>query len=104
MRQVDEYLAAHGIPHWRINTGALKTPDGRLVRFGAPGMCDWYALMPGGASLWIECKRGRGGRLSGAQKAFIDTINAGGNGKTHAIVVNSVDTLVGEIYRLGLVE
>jgi hypothetical protein len=87
---VKEYLALKQIPHYRINSGGLKTPRGQLVKFGATGMSDIYAIGPAGISIWIECKRPKGGRLSEAQKEFLDCINRNGG---IGIVVNSIDSL-----------
>jgi len=90
IKAVDEWLTMRRIPHWRINSGALITPKGRLVKFGAKGMSDFFAIGPNGKSIWIECKRPRGGIVSEAQKEFIDCINKhGGIG----IVVNSAESL-----------
>lgn len=41
IRAVDQWLALKRIPHWRINSGALKTQRGQLVHFGAKGMADF---------------------------------------------------------------
>jgi hypothetical protein len=92
LRAVDQWLALNRIPHWRINSGGLKDSHGRLVRFGAKGMADFYAIGPApeGKSIWIECKRPDGGVVSAAQREFLDMINRhGGIG----IVVSSVESL-----------
>jgi hypothetical protein len=97
---VDEYLTLKRIPHYRINSGALKTPRGHLVKFGSKGMSDIYAIGPAGISIWIECKRPKGGRLSEAQKEFLDCINR------HAgvgIVVNSVESLESQLKEAGVI-
>jgi hypothetical protein len=53
-------------------------------------MSDIYAIGPAGISVWIECKRPKGGRLSEAQKEFLDCVNrSGGVG----VVVHSVEEL-----------
>jgi hypothetical protein len=94
MNAVDEYLTLKRIPHYRINSGALKTPRGQLVKFGSKGMSDFFAIGPAGISIWIECKRPKGGRLSEAQKEFLDCINRNGG---VGIVVNSVDSLENQL-------
>jgi hypothetical protein len=97
---VEEYLTLKHIPHYRINSGALKTPRGQLVKFGAKGMSDIFAIGPAGISVWIECKRPKGGRLSEAQKEFLDCINRhGGIG----IVVNSIDSLETQLKEAGVI-
>jgi hypothetical protein len=97
---VHEYLSIKGIPHWRINSGALKNENGRPVRFGAAGMSDFYAIGPDGVSVWIECKRPVGGRLSEDQKEFLDTINGSGG---VGIVVNSVESLEQQLKGEGVI-
>jgi hypothetical protein len=90
IRAVDQWLTLKRIPHWRINSGALKTQRGQLVHFGAKGMADFYAIGNEGKSIWIECKRPSGGVLSAHQKEFLDCVNR------HAgvgIVTRSVDEL-----------
>jgi len=90
MRIIDEFLTIKQIPHWRVNSGALRDRRNRLVRFGAKGMSDYYAIGPAGVSIWIECKRPVGGKLSEAQKEFLDCINRNGG---IGIVANSLESL-----------
>jgi hypothetical protein len=96
LHAVSQWLALNHIPYWRINSGGLKNSRGRLVLFGAKGMADFYAIGPApeGKSIWIECKRPKGGRLSEAQKEFLDCINRNGG---VGIVVNSVDSLENQL-------
>jgi len=92
MNAVLKWLALHRIPHWRVNSGGLKDIHGRLVRFGAKGMSDIHAIGPApeGKTIWIECKRPRGGVVSAAQKEFLDCVNRrGGIG----IIVTSIESL-----------
>jgi hypothetical protein len=97
---VAAWLALRRMPHWRMNSGALKTQRGQLVRFGARGMSDFYAVGPAGISIWIECKRPRGGVVSAAQKGFLDCINrSGGIG----IVVNSIESLEEQLKEAGII-
>jgi hypothetical protein len=100
MNAVDEYLALKRIPHWRMNSGALKNGKGRLIRFGHTGMSDFYAIGPDGVSVWIECKRPKGGRLSETQREFLDCINRNGG---VGIVVNSVESLEQQLKEAGVV-
>jgi hypothetical protein len=100
MSAVDEYLTLKRIPYYRINSGALKTPRGQLVKFGSKGMSDIYAIGPAGISIWIECKRPKGGRLSEAQKEFLDCINRNGG---VGIVVNSVDSLENQLKEVRII-
>ena len=101
LKAVDRWLTLKKIPHWRINSGALKTERGRLVRFGAAGMSDFFAIGPEGRAIWIECKRPQGGVVSAAQKEFIDCINRhGGIG----IVVNSIESLELQLKEAGVIQ
>jgi len=100
IKAVDEWLSFRRIPHWRINSGALKTPRGRLVRFGARGMSDFFAIGPEGRAIWIECKRPHGGIVSAAQREFIDCVNRhGGVG----VVVSSAEGLETQLKEAGLI-
>jgi hypothetical protein len=99
IRAVDQWLTLRHISHWRINSGALKSQRGQLVRFGAKGMADFYAIGSSGISVWIECKRPIGGILSVAQKEFLDCINRNGG---VGIVVNSIDSLESQFKEAGL--
>jgi RecB family endonuclease NucS len=83
-----------------MNSGALKTPRGKFIKFGATGMADIYAIGPEGKSIWIECKRPRGGVVSAAQRGFLDCINRhGGIG----IVVTSVESLEQQLNEAGVI-
>jgi hypothetical protein len=101
LKAVSEWLDLHHIPHWRINSGALETPRGRVVRFGAKGMADFFAMGPApeGKAIWIECKRLRGGVVSAAQQEFLDCINRyGGIG----IIVSSIESLEIQLKEAGI--
>jgi len=100
MRAVSDWLTTHKIQHWRINSGALKSERGNLVRFGSAGMSDFYAIGSGGISIWIECKRPKGGRLSEPQRNFLDCINRNGG---IGIVVNSVESLEQQLIEAGVI-
>lgn len=100
MNAVSQWLALRRIPHWRMNSGALRTQRGRLVRFGAPGMSDYYAIGPSGVSIWIECKRPKGGRLSEPQRNFLDCVNRNGG---IGIVVTSAESLEEQLQQAGVI-
>ena len=85
-----QWLELKRMPRWRINSGALKTRRGNLVRFGARGMSDIHAIGPGGISIWIECKRPKGGALSADQREFLDCVNRNGG---IGIIVSSIESL-----------
>jgi len=100
MSAVLQWLALKRIPHWRVNSGALKTQRGNLVRFGAKGMADIYAIGPGGISVWIECKRPKGGALSAAQREFLDCVNRNGG---VGIVVSAIESLELQLKEAGVI-
>jgi len=100
LNSVLRWLATKRIPHWRTNSGALRDRHNRLVRFGAKGMSDIYAIGPDGISLWIECKRPRGGVLSVAQKEFLDCINRNGG---IGIVVSSIESPETQLKEAGVI-
>ena len=100
MDAVKNFLELHQIPFWRINSGAYKTQKGNFVRYGAKGMSDIYAIGKDGVSIWIECKRPVGGRLSEPQANFLDCINRNGG---IGIVVNSVVSLEQQLKEAGVI-
>lgn len=74
---VMQYLKLQKIYAWRQNTGAMKDPHGRLVRFGFPGLSDILGMYEG-RFLAIECKVGKN-KQTPAQLAFrADVVNHGG--------------------------
>lgn len=84
-----QLLALRGIPSWRNNSGALAVGK-RFVRFGHPGSSDILGILaPGGRLLAVECKTATG-RLSPAQRAFLDNVTRAGG---LALVVRDVAQL-----------
>ena len=75
---------------WRCNTGGMKNPAGRYVKFGFTGQPDIMAVRKGsGRLVSIEVKK-PGEKPSDAQYVFLDSlIEAGGFG----CWVTSVDEL-----------
>jgi hypothetical protein len=51
-----DFLAAKRIFHMRMQTGALRNPAGRPVKFGTPGCADIMAILPSKLVLWLEIK------------------------------------------------
>ena len=85
-----EWLAIRRIYAWRNNSGALRDPGGRLVKFGHPGSADILGVLPGsGRILCIECKTPEG-RQSKPQKLFQKMIEQSGG---VYILARSVDDL-----------
>jgi hypothetical protein len=106
VRAILQLLAAHRIPAWRINSGAVKI-ERRFLRFGAVGMSDILGIRtvyqgtgtgqvsPGfltgsvayGQFLAIEVKSAKG-KVTPAQQGFLNQVTwAGGK----AFVARSVD-------------
>jgi len=71
---------------WRQNTGAMEV-EGRTVRFGFVGVSDILGVLKSGRFMALEVKTERG-RLTGAQRAFIEAVRQAGG---FAAVVRSVD-------------
>ena len=90
VRAILQFLHAHRIPAWRINTGAVKI-ERRFLRFGAVGMSDiigilltpvalvglMHAEVRCGRFLAIEVKSAKG-TVTPAQQGFLDQVNAAG--------------------------
>jgi len=83
-----QFLAFHGIPAWRMNSGAYKSQTGTFVRYGFAGCPDIIAIVPGtGKFLAIEVKSATG-KLTDEQKAFARIVN---ESRAYAIVARSVE-------------
>lgn len=91
-----EALRARGIFAYRANSGAMKAPSGRFVRFGGvSGLSDVVGILPGGRALYAEAKR-QGVGPTAEQAEFLHRVNqAGGLG----IVFHDPDELLGQIDR-----
>lgn len=57
-----------GVHVWRSNTGAAKTAQGRLLRFGVVGQADITGIIRGGRRVEIEVKSDRGPSTPGQVK------------------------------------
>ncbi len=60
LRNVMRHIAWRGGYALRLNTGAAAAEYNgkrRFIRFSEPGAPDIIAIMPGGRTLYIECKR-----------------------------------------------
>lgn len=97
LRACLDLLAAEGIWHCRMNTGAIKT-GARFFRFGTPGMADILASVftPQQAPavrpifLWIEVKNPQNGKQSEFQHQFQREVEAAGH--TY-LLINDVSKL-----------
>lgn len=87
-----QYLAAKKIFAWRQNTGAIKVED-RLIRFGVLGCSDIIGLLPNGKMFAIEAKSSKG-RLSLAQKSFLDAISKNGGIAIVAKKLEDIEELI----------
>ncbi len=72
---------------WRNSTGALRSPAGALVRFGAVGSPDILGCLAGGRLVALEVKTAKG-KVSPYQEAWLEEARALG---AVALVVRSVD-------------
>lgn len=87
--QIRIALSKHG-KVFRMNSGVLKTVDGRAVRVGAPGMPDLLFLGDKGVTVWLEVKTATG-RVTERQARFIDMLDGLGH---RCAVVRSVDDAI----------
>lgn len=105
LRQVEEWLTLRHIWHMRCNNSAGKAQSGQFMRSftcnGHPvsGVSDIYAVKDG-VSIWIECKRPVGGKLSDGQKRFLDAMNRNG---AVGIVVNGIESLESQLKEAGVI-
>ena len=105
LRQVEEWLTLRRIWHMRCNNSAGKAQSGQFMRsfscngHAVNGVSDIYAVK-GGTSIWIECKRPVGGKVSEAQRNFLDAMNRNG---AVGIVVNSIESLESQLREAGIV-
>ena len=60
----------------RLPSGLFKTPDGRWMRIGEPGLPDYAALHEQHPGILLEVKR-PGGKLALDQIEFIDEVRMG---------------------------
>ena len=105
LRQVEEWLTLRRIWHMRCNNSAGKAQSGQFMRsfscngHAVNGVSDIYAVKDG-TSIWIECKRPVGGKVSEAQRNFLDAMNRNG---AVGIVVNSIESLESQLKEAGIV-
>lgn len=83
------YLALRSIPAWRINSGAIRTEAGNLVRLAPAGFSDIIGIY-GGRFLAIEVKQ-PGKCPTEAQQAFLDAVTAAGG---VAFCAHSLDEVI----------
>jgi hypothetical protein len=81
------WLAAHKVPAWGMNTGAMEIPAttatrSRLIRFAFPGCSDILGIIPrghcAGRFLAIECKTGAGTLTDDQGRFQVTVLRAGG--------------------------
>jgi hypothetical protein len=77
MQQVKDVIKATGIKLQRINVGCFKVGN-NFIRTADNGTLDFEGYDKRGRFCAIECKRPVGGRISPAQAARIENINAAG--------------------------
>ena len=105
LRQVEEWLTLRHIWHMRCNNSAGKAQSGQFMRsftcngHAVSGVSDIYAVKDG-VSIWIECKRPVGGKLSDGQRNFLDAMNRNG---AVGIVVNGIESLESQLKEAGVI-
>lgn len=94
-----EFLRLRQIMCWRNNTGVLRNPVGRPVRFGIAGSSDILGIIPSeGQFLAAEAKM-PGRKPTPVQEAFLSEVrDAGGL----AIVFHDLDELEQALVDVGL--
>lgn len=86
-----DLLRLRGYYVTRQQSGLFKTPDGRWVRIGTPGVPDYTALHRVYPGFLMECKRPGGGGLSPEQVRKIFEIQAGY--RLAVVVIDDVEEL-----------
>ena len=78
-KAVLQLLKMRGVVHYRMNSGVMRNPAGRPVRFGFVGCPDIWAIVPnsGGRLLTIEVKR-PGGKPTESQAEVMAGLSAAG--------------------------
>ena len=90
VRGILQLLALRGIPAWRNNSGAMRTPAGGFLRFGVVGGADVLGVLPpAGRLLAVEAKVA-GGRPTEAQVVWLANARRAG---AVAIWVNDLTDL-----------
>ena|SRR5215831_18282455 len=85
-----DYLRVRGYYPVRLNSGLFKTPDGRWVRVGEPGLPDYMAIHPRYPGFFLEVKR-PGGVLSADQTRKIQELRIY---RLSVAVIDNVEALV----------
>ena len=105
LRPVEDWLTLRHIWHMRCNNSAGKAQSGQFMRsftcngHAVSGVSDIYAVKDG-VSIWIECKRPVGGKLSDGQRNFLDAMNRNG---AVGIVVNGIESLESQLKEAGVI-
>lgn len=68
------WLRKYRIKCWRSNVGSGIFGESGYRTYGIIGSADITGLLPNGIRLEVECKAGKGGRLSIAQQKFAKAI------------------------------
>ena len=88
VNHIINYLVLKGHYVWRQNTGAMKTDQGRFIRFGFKGVSDVLGIEKGtGKFIAIECKI-KGNKPTQFQTDFLEAIRKRGG---YAILAYSLE-------------
>jgi hypothetical protein len=95
-----DYLDLCGAFVWNNPTGCTRVGADRWVHFGKLGSADIIGLLPDGRFICVETKASKGGRLSDAQKCFLDKVRQHGG---VAIVASSTADIEAELVQGGYI-
>lgn len=101
LRAVLTALRWHPAVAWveRVNSGVVEA-DGRWIRYGWVGAADVIGQLADGRFLAVECKA-PAGRVSEAQQAFLNRVNAAGG---VAFVARGADDVAAGLGRARTIE
>jgi len=92
-KRILEYLRLRGFKVWRQNSGRGQNN----IRLAPKGTSDIIGCLPGGRFIALEVKAPTGGRVSPAQRSFIDSITELGGLAGVVRSVADVIALLGDI-------
>ncbi len=98
-----ELLRLRRFPAWRTNSGIIRTESRsgiRKVMLAPAGTSDILGIVPvSGRMLAVEAKRAQGGKLSDAQRTFLDTVRRNGGVALVVADLRWLDYVLGELIR-----
>ena len=89
---IKQWLELHGWFCLRLNSGAIITKTGKMVRLAPPGTPDLYALKKG-KSVFIEVKI-KGNKLTFYQEQMLDELERHG---AQTIIAYNLEDVIGSL-------